>query len=679
MQVSQGRGLRGPVRVVAAIAAWSCGIAGVSALQPIAEPLAPGAAPAAQPEQAGIDIPKYPVSRFVLRYAAENPGHPAPEDILQARVTLGIGAGGYVQAREGVATVTLRVSDIAEEPMRRFSLLALTDVVKAVFEEFKRRGIIGVVVDASEDVHLPMRRDPATGRYELDTADPRHGEDLRKASRPEAPTEFHMVVYTGVVTSLRTQATGERIPSEERIDNPRHAFIRERSPVQPATPGAAGERRDLLRKDRVDEFMYRLNRHPGRRVDASISAGENEGEIALDYLVNESKPWAVYAQVSNTGTEETDEWRERFGFTHNQLTGNDDILSLDYITASFDETNAVLGSYEAPLGGSEWWRWKVFGNWNEYTASDVGFAGEQFEGEGWTAGAELIWNFFQHEELFLDGVAGLRWQTADVNNVGLGTTGTGDFLLPSIGVRLERQTDLSTTLASIGLEGNLAGAAGTDLASIQNLGRLDVDDEWAVIKFDAYHSFFLDPVLDSKWEDPSSGPTLAHELALIGRGQWALDYRLVPNFQQVVGGLYTVRGYPESSAAGDTVLVGTVEYRFHIPWALRQDPQPRRMFGRQFRFFPQQPYGRSDWDFVIRAFMDAGYAKNNDRQAGEDDETLIGAGLGAELVFRRNLSVRLDWGIALHDTEAGQTVNGEFSPDWTAGRSRVHLVATILY
>ncbi len=665
-------------RFALAAAIGLCGVAPAQG-QPVGDPsgAAPPTPPPAQAQPGpSVDVPKYPVSRVVIIYAREHADHPAPEEILQAEVTLGIDDAGFVKAREDLPAVTMRIADFDDEPMRRYSLLALTSVVQAVFEEYRRRGLIGVIVDASGDIYLPMRRNPETGEYELNTDDPNAGRDLRAQRLGGAATELHLVVHTATVTQVRTQASGNRIRDEERLNNRRHAFIRENSPVQPAEGGAG----DLLRKDRVDEFMYRLNRHPGRRVDAAISAGTNPGELTLDYLVNESKPWALYFQVSNTGTDETDEWRQRFGFTHNQLTGHDDILTVDYITAAFDETNAVLASYEARVGSAERLRWRVYGNWNEFTASDVGFSGEQFEGDGWTGGGELIWNFFQKRELFLDAVAGLRWQNVAVDNIGLGTSGESDFLLPSLGVRLERQTDLSTTLGSVTLEGNLADAAGTDEAELPDLGRLSVDAEWIALRFDFYHSVFLEPLLNRRrWEDISTKPTLAHELAAYVRGQYAFDYRLVPNFEQVVGGLYTVRGYPESTAAGDTVVVGTLEYRLHLPWALRQEAEPRQFFGRQFRMFPQQPYGRADWDFVIRGFLDAGWAINSERLSTEDNEFLLGTGLGLELVYRRNVSVRLDWGIALHDTEAGQVVSGQFSPDWTSGRSRVHVSATLLY
>lgn len=635
------------------------------------------AAPDAQPI---IESPRYPISRFVIEYSTPNSTLPDPDDVLRsARVTLGIGAGGYVEPREGVATVTLHVSDIADEPMRRFNLLAVSAVVQAVFDEYKRRGIIGVVVDAGGDIHLRMRRNPQTGQYELDTSDPDAGRDLRPQNRPDAQTELRLVVHTGVVSQVRTIASGDRIDPDQRLNNVRHARIREGSPVQPMSVTGDGPRRDLLRKDLVDAYMQRLNRHPGRRVDAAVSAGENQGEITLDYLVSENKPWTIYAQASNTGTKETNDWRERFGFSHNQLTGRDDILTLDYITAGFEDTNAVLASYEAPLGSSDLWRWKVYGSWNQFTASDVGASNQTFEGDGWWVGGELAWNFFQDRELFLDAVMGAKFQNITIDNQAAGTSGDEDFFLPSIGVRLERQTELSTTRGSLMLEGNLADLAGTDSNGVNDLGRLQVDDSWVTLKFDASHAFYLEPVLNrARWEDPSTNPTLAHELSLSMHGQWTPDARLVPSFEQVVGGFYSVRGYRESVAAGDTVVVASVEYRFHFPWSL-SPAEPGRLFGRPFRYRPQQPYGRADWDLVARGFFDLGYAANNDKLGFEFDETLYGAGVGLELAFRRNVSVRVDWGVALTDTDSGQTVAGQFTPDVTAGSSRFHISATILY
>ena len=125
---------------------------------------------------------------------------------------------------------------------------------------------------------------------------------------------------------------------------------------------------------------------------------------------------------------------------------------------------------------------------------------------------------------------------------------------------------------------------------------------------------------------------------------------------------------------GDTVVLGSLEYRFHLPRALGIEEEPTgRLFGEPFRWRPQQPYGRPDWDLIFKAFVDAGRAINSDRLAFEKDETLIGAGVGVELQVKRFLSLRVDWGMALED------VNEGLDDEVEAGDNRVHFVATLVF
>jgi hemolysin activation/secretion protein len=138
--------------------------------------------------------------------------------------------------------------------------------------------------------------------------------------------------------------------------------------------------------------------------------------------------------------------------------------------------------------------------------------------------------------------------------------------------------------------------------------------------------------------------------------------------------LYSVRGYPESVAAGDTVVIGTAEYRLHIPRLFAVNPDPPMLFGEPFRWAPQQPYGRPDWDLIARAFIDVGQTINNRKQTFEVDQRLVGVGAGIELQFRRNLNVRVDYGVALEDVKlfpAGTRVD--------EGDGRLHFVGTLLF
>lgn len=608
------------------------------------------------PGEADPEAPTYLVGAVVIRYALDHASLPSVEDLLQHEVTLGKTDAGYVAPGGGVPTESFTIEDISLQPPQRWSSRALYAVSKAILEEMNKQGVIGVTVTPIDTEFAP----PTEG-------DPQWGKDLRKPGQ----SAITLLVRVGLVTEMRTIGFGERIPYDDRINAPQHARILENAPVQVFHPDDA-ERMDVLRKDELDDYVFRLNRHPGRRVDLAVAAAQEPGGIALDLLINENRPWLAYFQVSNTGTESTTNWRERFGFTHNQLTGADDVFSIDYVTAGFDKSHAVNASYERPIYG-DWLRAKAFVSWNEFTASDVGFADEQFSGDGSSVGGELIANVFQRRETFIDVFAGARYQNVSVNNEAVMIEGDTSFFIPSIGARLERSTDTSTTNISASVEFNLSDIGGTDAADLNSLGRLDVNQDWTTFQWDVSHSFYLDPIIfGSSWNDtsPQGHATLAHEVSLSFRGQHAFEKRLIPNFEQTVGGLYTVRGYPESVVAGDTVVVASAEYRFHVPQAFGYDPNPGELFGQSFRFKPQQPYSRADWDLILKAFIDGGRTINSHKKTYENDETLIGTGVGVEFMYRRNLIIRADWGFAVESLTNNNV---------TSGSNRVHFVATLLF
>ena len=233
------------------------------------------------------DGPRYPVSAVVFDYKREHPEHPPVSRLMRLPVTFGIVTDGLVAPRNRIPSAELRTADIGELGPAVCYASAVRVLTQTIFEYFRDAGFRGVYVQ-------PHRED----------VDARTLDD----TRPEGQTELRFVIWTSVVTQVRTVARGKRVPLEQGIDHPKHERIARDSPVQPAT-GGTEERRDLLRRELVDEYVFRLNRHPGRQVDIALSSGENPGEVTLDYLVTESKPWSVYAQTSNTGTEATDEWR----------------------------------------------------------------------------------------------------------------------------------------------------------------------------------------------------------------------------------------------------------------------------------------------------------------------------------------------------------------------------------
>ncbi len=590
----------------------------------------------------------YRVSEFSLQYAREHPDQPSVEELRAIEIELGRLPSGYVAPREGVPTERITLGDVSGAPSQQFYGSAIHTVNEQIVAEFTRRGLASVlVIPHEEDIDWSASR------------------DLRPAGR----TDLRLVIWTGQLLEFRTFASGERIPEETRIDNPAHARLKERSPVQPG---------GLMRKRELDRYVARLNRHPGRRVDTSLSAASEPGGAYLDFLVAENRPLTLYAQASNTGTEETTDWRERFGLTHTQLTGRDDILRLDYVTGNFEEVNAVFGSYELPF--TDRLRWRMGSSWTDYDASQFGFVESRFSGTQWDVSTALVANFWQREDLFLDGFAGLRYQQVEADNVPIEgddttrTRGSSNFLLPEVGLQLERVRDTSSLRAALSYEWNLDSIAETDSDELEDLGRNGVDEaDFEILQWDLLASSYLEPWLEQWFSDASRVPedtVLAHEFLLGARGQYAFGNRLIPQDERIAGGFYTVRGYPQSAVAGDTVYLGSAEYRFHLPRLLPVQAVPKQVPGvGEFRVAPQQLYGRPDWDLILRAFFDAGHTTNNESLVGEIvDETLLGAGLGIELQLRNNLSLRFDWGRALREARGGEI---------NAGSSEYHFMMTL--
>lgn len=594
----------------------------------------------------------YPVTSLEFAYPFPHPDLPPVERLDDVVVLLTPTSDGYIAPFEGAPVRAVRLGSFDGSRSVVIYGSALAAINQGVRDALERSyGMIGHLVtpDATEIVYQTTRED----------------------IRGPGDTTLTVLIWRAAVGQVRTVAAGDRIAENSdageasNVNHPAHERIRDRVRV------AGG---DLLTRPAVDAEIARLNRHPGRSVEAAVAPGSEPGEVVLDLLINEPRQWTAYAQTSNTGSESTDPWQYRFGYANNQLTGRDDILRLDYITAGFDESHAVLGSYSFDLGPRA--RATLRGRWNEYTAADVGLGFENFRGEGYEIGAEIAINIVQRGDRFVDLVAGVRFERIDVENRLFLIEGSENFLLPSVGVRYERFTPVQQTAAEIMFEGNLASVAGTDRIGAQGLGRFGVDEEFTLVRGSWSHSRFLEPLFDPagfRGDRGQDSMTLAHELALSVRAQHALGYRLVPNFEMVAGGFATVRGYDESSVVGDNAVVASAEYRYHLGRAGSIAPEPATLFGRPFRSQRTRPYGGADWDLILKGFVDAGAVSQNAAPFFEKDETLIGVGVGAEARLKRNLTLRLDYGMALTDIGEGAARSTQ------VGDTRLHFSATILF
>jgi len=612
------------------------------------------------------DGPAYPISQLTIAFREDHPDLPPMRELLPVSVVLTPTETGYVAPRPGQPEERLQLgADTALDGS--FHASALASIGQALLAGAHEAGLIGVFILPS-----PSQIDPKSER------------DLRS----EGDTALRLEVWVGRILDVRTVATGDRIDDNWRIDNPKHKRILQGSPLFPADAGR-DDTTDLLLEDVLEHYVFRLNRHPGRQVEAALGPSEEGDGISLDYRVYEPKPWIAYFQSSNTGVERTAKWQQRFGYQHRQLTSRDDILSIEYLNAGLDDVNSVQISYSAPwfspvrpnwmrksrreskwvswMNRNEvpWWgvdrlRWGVHGGWNRYKSNPIlsdPNADSLVVTNDWRIGGELEYNFFQHRGLFIDAFAGASLRGIHTENRALGDPFEADGIIlePIIGLRLDRVNLYSTLIASFSAEG---GFTSIDRESAElGTGRALVDQQWALLQWNLGASHYLEPLFNPRgWRDPETqwSSTLAHEFSIGFRGQYAFDFRLLPQAAQVIGGMYSVRGFSNSLAVGDSVYVGSAEYRFHLPRALGVKPRPVQLplIG-DFRVAPQQVYGRPDWDFVIRGFIDAGQTIRNRREVAvpaidEFNQTLVGAGVGAELILGGRIRARVDWGRGIY-------------------------------
>ena len=505
----------------------------------------------------------------------------------------------YREARDDAPKKEVRISDIGKDSRTSLDITALRAVATAASQSYQDRGIYAVRIDIMSDAVERLRQEGSDGILVI------------------LVTEGQ-VAKVGTVT----RRTGEDKEGSDQADRnkPSHERIREKSPVQPGEP---------LNVPKVDDYVARLNRQPARHVEAEVRPGQKSGEVELDYLIMEQKPWLLYAQLDNTGTESTSELRERFGFRHYNLTGHDDILALDYVT-DFQDVHYILGSYEFPIPGWDTASLKPFAGWSTYKGSELGIFNTEFSGQSFQVGGEFKTTILQRKRTFLDLLVGARYQHVEADNELAGTQGESGFVLPWVGLKLDSTGKYHQGSAGLTFE---LGVAGEDKDELALLGRSNVDAVWGVIRYDLSASAYLEPLLNAYFSGRG-----VHEIYGAVRGQVAPGgQRLTPSFMYPVGGFYSVRGYPESFASGDSSIVATLEYRLHLLDLLRSNNQTKS----------------PNWDLILRGFLDAGHVSYNDPLSFEEDANLAALGVGFDLKIMRNFQCRLDLGVPLQAVDNG--------------------------
>jgi hemolysin activation/secretion protein len=567
----------------------------------------------------------YPVSKLIFKYIKDHPSQIPLTELNHLRVALLETADGYfsVSEKENIVAayqqVNLSIEELNQSGRHYFSRPALGAIVEEARQFLEKQGV--------HWSYLFINSKQMTAQ----------GNDLRSSSDDELVVD----ISVPTVDSLSIRASENSYLASKTYVQKQKSRIEENFPLTLPDP-STGFPGQYIDPQALNNYLYSLNRHPGKRVDLEIGPTGSPGGLTLDFVVTEDRPYHFYFSATNNNPKVIHRWQESFGFLHTQLTGHDDILKLNYSTDSFDSFYTAYASYEAPLGMSTNTRWSLSGNYNRFLSAEFGLSPNLFRGTQGIVDFEIIGTLYQKNKFFLEAYGLMEYRHIHNREHAINPSVLKNFLLPAIGLKAVELKLESKIIATLQLETTMSNIFWDVRKRLDALGRKNISGNWAFIQGNLYWSFYLEPIVYETVE------RMANELVILGQLQNAFNFRLIPELEGVLGGVSTVRGYPQSTVAGDNLYMTSVEYRLHIPQLLKPNPRSKRkLFKKEFRWAPAQPKGRADWDFILRAFYDLGKTTNNHRVKGERNYVVEGLGLGADLVLWSNLVLKYDWGVAL--------------------------------
>lgn len=591
-----------------------------------------------RPEAPVAADPGVAVDRFEFQYGLEHPELPAIDELNRVSVRLMRDADGVWRVPgNGNAGEIVTVGQIPADS--RFDAGALRQVAQEVVRWYNARDLYGVWVAFSE---LEATSAGITDR------------------RPADDRVARLKVWASQVAEVRTLARGKRFKAQDSVNNRRHRGVIMHSPLHAAQGTAPGS---LFHQRQLNEYLHGLSLHPGRLVEASIASAGEPGKVVLDYLVNESRPWQIFGQVTNFGTDATGVWRGRVGFQDNQLTNHDDILNIDAISTPDFKTYGSFISYRIPILRPAVLLARVYGSYGDFIASDVAIQSLRYAGRNWLGGVEFTNRLALPRDWELVSALGANFTHYGIQSRVVQTdkevplvTGSSNFLLPFFSTTLTRNATWWSLSGSLRYDQTVGDYANRDITSgIPALGRTNADADWTSLRWSLTGSIYLEPIF---MHGDANARYLANQLSVRVRGRTLLKgSRLIPHEQEPIGGAFSVRGYAESVLSADEFVAGSIEYAFHFPRVLKPGEQGK-LFKQPFRWRPKDKRQEPDWDLVARAFFDYAYRQVtplppdpgqtvDDLGLVERSLSIAGAGGGLELQVKQNLSIRCDVGVSL--------------------------------
>ena len=396
----------------------------------------------------------------------------------------------------------------------------------------------------------------------------------------------------------------------------------------------------------VSRALAVANEHPSKHLRVNFRESD-ETPDALDAVVRvtEEKPWSVFAEMNNIGSEGagpvdpndpaaggnagTGRTRLTMGGQYNNLTRHDDIVAGSVTTSPENADNVMqyMTSYQLPVYALKGWMTAFYVH-SEVDVDDV--ANLDIQGAGTFYGLSYKHQLLNRGRLKHSISVGLQDRLFDtaIFNGGGGA----------------RKTDVSTKVRSRPLSLRYDGALlwtdtsldfYVDVAHNIESGRHNNATFYALVRAPARSDFTIAHF------GALVTQRLPHGFSALGRMTAQLtDQALIPGEELGFGGAHSVRGFEERTIAGDKGVILNFEL-----WS----PPVQRALGAQFL-----------------AFVDVGQKALIDPVIGQRrNDTIASIGVGTRWQWRKQLSLAIDYGLPLEsaDGEASDRGNSKWHLD----------------
>ncbi|MDT7834134.1 ShlB/FhaC/HecB family hemolysin secretion/activation protein [Aquabacterium sp. OR-4] len=394
------------------------------------------------------------------------------------------------------------------------------------------------------------------------------------------------------------------------------------------------------RLQRIDRELQLANENPGRQLGVLLAPGAEPGQVEATLKVDEQAVTRWNLGLDNTGNERTGDWRVSLGWQHSDITGHDDVLSVQAQTSPTDpaKVKVLSGGYRLPLV-SMLAALDLFGAYSNVDGGvqSTAAGGLRFAGKGRIAGARTQWYLPRLGEFDQRLSVGLEYR-AYLNSCGIdglpdgacGTAGQSVTVHPLTAEYSVQRSGALSAGASLGLAHNLGLGGKHGEAAAFDAVRPGAKRRYTVLRATANLSL---PV----FEDWALGGRMSAQLA---------NDPLVPGEQFGIGGGASVRGYHERELSGDSGLQASLELST-----------------------PKLGWLGPDADLRLLGFVDAGQIDNQADtlcRPGKTRCTLSSAGVG----------LRLGWGPVQLRLAAAQAFDDAASTQRGDWRGHVSLGAS---